>query len=242
MNKTNYQHQIGFIPTLNKMGYTVKELDYFTQKFLNNSFSNSKGHYLDIGAAFGYFSLPLAEKGINITACDCEKKHIEVIKNKAKTQNISIKLIQGHLPGSLDFPENSFDSILMAMVIHFLKPEEIEEAIKKLLSWLKPQGKLFVTTSTPYQKNLKNFLPVFEKRLKENHLYPGLIDNLAIYSPKRAEDLPKHNIVYTAETLSKLFKDVPCEIEEAQYFTRECIPEDIHFDGREYVGLIIKKV
>lgn len=241
MNKISPQPHIGFIPTLNKMGYTVKEPDYYTQKFLDTSFSCPEGHYLDIGAAFGYFSLPLAEKSIDITACDCDKKHLEIIKNKAKSKSLSINLVQGYLPNSLEFPENSFNAILMAMVIHFLKPEEIEKAIKKLLSWLKPQGKLFITTSTPYQKNLKSFLPIFEERISEEHPYPGLIENLANYSPERAPDLPNHNIVYTSETLSELFKDVPCEIEESQYFTRQCIPEDIYSDGREYVGLIVKK-
>ena len=237
-----FSHDGCFIPTLNKMGYMALSLDKYTKGFVDFCISKEEGLYLDIGCAFGVATFPVLYAERNIVACDMDKRHLEVMQSVADEKFLNhLTLVEGHLPDNLSFPANSFDAINISMVLHFLPGRKIMRSLRNILKWLKSEGRVYVTVSTPYQGTLRNFIPVYEKRIKESVTWPGVIRDIHQYIPQRSGELPKFNHVLTPEILKNSFEKCDFTIIEHGFFSRENIPQDIAYDGREYAGLIAKK-
>lgn len=241
----NYSMKIAtlkqYIPTLNCMGYMTPTLDHIQEAFIEHCSMNHSGHYLDIGCGFGLATLPVIEKGCHIIACDLESKHLKVLNENVSEKNRNLLTVMtGHFPDELTFPKNHFDGINFSMVLHFFSPNRIEKVFQELFFCLKPGGRLFLTTSSPYQGVLSSFIPVYEqKRLVEE--WPGYIPDISKYVPHRAHLLPKENIVFCIHELRRLASKFNFHIVEATFFSRESIPLDLSLDGREYSGIICEK-
>ena len=81
-----------------------------------------------------------------MTANDLEAHHLEILRKNIPTDYLSrLTLKVGKFPQEVAFPSESFDTILMSQMIHFLRAEEIVEGLSLLYQWLKPKGKIFVT-------------------------------------------------------------------------------------------------
>ena len=238
-----FSHDGCFIPTLNKMGYMALSLDKYTKGFVDFCISKKEGLYLDIGCAFGVATFPVLYAERNIVACDMDKRHLEVMQSVADEKFLNhLTLVEGHLPDNLSFPENSFDAINISMVLHFLPGSKIVKSLRHIFKWLKPEGHVYVTVSTPYQGTLKKFISIYEKRIKESVTWPGVIRDIHQYIPQRSDELPKFNHVLTPEVLKNAFEKYGFNIVEYGFFSRENIPQDIAYDGREYAGLIARKL
>jgi hypothetical protein len=129
----------------------------------------------------------------------------------------------------------------MAMVLHFLQPNEAISAFSKMYDLLVPGGHLFLTASSPYQGVLKNFVAIYEQRKYEGDLFPGLIEDIGIYVPHRSSDLPKRSIVYGPDELETLCQRAGFHVKSSGFFTRQHIPQDIAWEGREYSYIIAEK-
>jgi SAM-dependent methyltransferase len=223
------------------MGYMSPALDEIQEAFVKYCTMNRSGQFLDIGCGFGVATLPVIEEGCQIIGCDLEPKHLDFLKERVSVEKHSLlTLMPGHFPNNLTFPENVFDGINLSMVLHFYRPPEIGKVFKEIFFSLKPGGRLFLTTSSPYQRVLSPFVPIYEtQRLVEE--WPGYISNIADYVPHRAHLLPKENIVFCIHELGRLASKFNFHIIEATFFSREGIPEDLSLDGREYSGIICEK-
>lgn len=231
-----------FIDTCNKMGYMAMYPDQYNQSFIDYCLLNKKGYFIDIGCAFGVSTLPVLEAGCQIIACDIDQRHLEILRSKANQKFLNnLKLIQGHLPNTLKFDSFSFDAINLSMVLHFLSGSEIIKSLDLIFQWLKIKGQLYITTSSPYQGTLKNFIPYYEKNVKENIEWPGIIHDIHSHIPNRAKDLPKFNNVFTPEILKNVVEERGFKVKQYSYFSRENLPSDISYDGREYTGIICQK-
>jgi SAM-dependent methyltransferase len=240
MNNEKIHHASDqYLPTLNGMGYMSPSLDIIQATFVEDC--NSDGLFLDIGCGFGVATLPVVEKQCHITACDLEKKHLDFLKEHVPLEKRSfLTLVKGHFPDQVQFPPNTFKAINFSMVLHFLSFEAIEKAFKALFLSLIPGGKLYLTTSSPYQGPLTRFAPLYDKRRKVME-WPGYIPNIAEYVPERAHSLPKENIVFCIYELERLATKFGFQVIESTFFTRDEIPQDLKLDGREYSGIICEK-
>lgn len=228
-----------YIPTLNRMGYMSPSLDIIQSAFVEDC--DSEGLFLDIGCGFGVATLPVIEKECNIVACDLEKKHLEVLNRYVPQQKRSyLTLVQGHFPNDVRFPPHTFKAINLSMVLHFLPFKTIEKAFKAIFASLLPGGRLYLTTSSPYQRSLTRFAPLYDKR-REVKEWPGYIADIAKYVPQRAHLLPKENIVFCIYELERLATKFGFRVIDSTFFTREEIPQDLRLDGREYSGIICEK-
>jgi len=223
------------------MGYMSPALDEIQESFVKYCAANPSGLFLDIGCGFGVATLPVIEKGAQIIACDLESKHLEILKDRVPIGKHSLlTLMEGHFPDTLTFPENHFDGINLSMVLHFYRPDEIRKVFQEIFFFLKPGGRLFLTTSSPYQRVLLPFVPIYETQRLTNE-WPGYISDIAQYVPHRAHLLPKENIVFCIHELCRLASKFNFHVIEATFFSREGIPEDLSLDGREYSGVICEK-
>ena len=151
LEKDNY-HRIEFITT-------VKILDDMLSP-------NSK--ILDVAAGTGAYSFYLAEKGHLIESRDIVPRHVEIMKEKAKTKGTSnISFSTGDARDLSAFEAESFDAVLcMGPIYHLLSEDERRSCISECLRVLKKDGILAVAYINKYaalayevirdRKNLNN--------------------------------------------------------------------------------------
>jgi len=230
-----------YIPTLNRMGYMSSSLDEIQAAFVEHCATRPSGLFLDIGCGFGIATLPVIDKRCRIIACDLEEKHLDILEKSVPKQKRSfLTLSKGHFPNTITFPENYFDGINLSMVLHFLPSHTIEKALKEIFLSLKPGGQLFMTTSSPYQRALSPLIPIYEKKRFVDE-WPGYIKDVSKYVPHRAHLLPKENIVFCINELTRLILKFDFYPLKTTSFSREGIPSDLSLDGREYSGIICEK-
>lgn len=231
-----------YICTLNSMGYMTLTLDDTQNSFIDWALKNPDECYLDIGCAFGNTTLPLIKEKISVTSCDINIEHLQYIQKQLTYEYLPfLGCLCGAFPQDIFLPENYFNGVIMAMVLHFMEAEYVQRALNSIYRSLKPSGKLFLTTSSPYQGVLKTFIPIYESRKEKGDLFAGFMANVGDYVPHRQQDLPPRNIVYDYESLETLCRRSGFEVETSGFFTRPHMPKDLCLDGREYSFIIVRK-
>lgn len=232
--------QYEMIPTLNRMGYSFENLTTYGDAFLDFC-AITDGPVLDIGAAYGVATIRALEKGAFVIANDIDAGHLKAIKEKANSKKLPfLKTIKAPFP-HLTLEENSLGGILMSQVLHFLPHEELDLAAAKMFSLLKPGGKAFLTAATPYVSMFSRFTPIFESRKRKGNKYPGLIEELSLYVGTRAKEMPLQMNLFDTYLLEKLMRSVGFKVERCEYIARPDFPPEMRLDGRENVGIIVKK-
>lgn len=110
-----------------------------------------KLHILDVGCATGYFGSILKHQDNQVTGIDISSSAITIAK-KVLDQAFCINLETKKIPG-----RERFDLIICSEVIeHLFDPQAV---IKKLLTRLKPKGRLIITTpNISFWRNRLTFL------------------------------------------------------------------------------------
>jgi hypothetical protein len=132
-------------------------------------------------------------------------------------------------------------AVLVSRVFHFFDGEAIERSVRQLFSWLKVNGKAFVTSETPYLRNFQSFLPQYEQNRRAGMAWPGYIEDVMKVAPARGQSLPRQMNLLDPETLERVFTQAGFVVERVGFFARPEFPEDIRLDGRESVGIIARK-
>lgn len=228
-----------FIPTLNEMGFMTTQLDPYSQSFVEYAIK-IKEPVLEVGAAYGVATLAALSRGATVYCNDIDIRHLKIVEQQANKNDLArLKLVPGAFPKELDFPENSFGAILMARVIHFFDPETLQLAMKKAYSWLKPGGKLVIIADTPYLKNMADFIPEYERRVKNGDKWPGIMGD-----PKQFTNNPHfHDFLHVLDdkVLSRVLSEQGFEVEKIEMLSRVDYPADRQLDGRESVAVIAVK-
>lgn len=107
---------------------------------------------LDAGCGIGLVAEKLAEKGAFVTAIDASYEAIKIARKRAKEKNLKINYISQKIEKAR-LKKKSFDVIIAFEVIEHV--DNAEEFIKKLSSFLKPGGLIFVST---FNRTILSFL------------------------------------------------------------------------------------
>lgn len=238
---TNYNKiDNGLIPTLNQMGYMTTFLDPYSEQFIEYS-SVCKNPVLEIGSAYGIATLKALSVGATIVSNDLDARHLQILKRKcpASMQN-RLTLIAGKFP-HVTLPDNYFDAILTVRVLHFLDGRTLRKFLAKCYKLLTTNGKLFVVADTPYLKDWRDFTQIFEKRIRKNSKWPGIVSNTRLFKSKRIAQLPKLMHWMDQSVLHRELKLAGFNIESIEYLNRTDYPTDSRLDGRESIGAIAIK-
>jgi 2-polyprenyl-3-methyl-5-hydroxy-6-metoxy-1,4-benzoquinol methylase len=115
------------------------------------------GAILDVAAASGNFTLPLAEMGYHVTWNDLRSEMVDVVKLKYEFGDV--KYAPGDIFGFQSDWTERFDAILACEVLeHVAHPDQF---LKCLWSVLKPGGRLILTT--PNGRYFRFNLPRFSE-------------------------------------------------------------------------------
>ena len=230
------------VPTMNDKGYMFEVLDHIAEEFIEYSGSCGKPA-LEVGCAYGIATIAALKNGAEITACDMEQRHLDVLRERAPA-SLRNKLITkvGKLP-DIDLPENTFGSLLCSRVLHFLYGADVDQSVANMFRWLQPGGRLFLVADTPYGI-WRNFIPTFEERVANGERWPGEMEKPARYLPfeRSNEEVgpPVMNLL-CPEQLTRTAEEAGFVVEKAEFIARPDFRPPGRMDGRENCGLIATK-
>lgn len=230
------------IKTWNKQGRTTSILNEINEAFVAFS-RTSTLPVLDLGCAFGIASLAALQQGAIVFANDIDEGHLNtLIENTPILTRENLRTILGRFPFELEFPEESIGAVHASNLFNFLSGNDLEIGARKIWKWLRPGGKVFVISGTPYARNIRGFIPEYEKRLANGERWPGQCEDLRKYSnDPTIDELPRELHLLDDHILRRTFGEAGFAIEEARMFHRRGTPDYISLDGRENVLLIASK-
>lgn len=227
--------------TLNNQGYMLNYLHRLSQAFVDYS-AVAPGPVLDIGTAYGFVALEALKKGADVIANDIELKHLEDLHERVPfnyRERISYSV--GHVPQEVNFSPNSLGAVLASGVLHYLSPPEFICAISNISSWLKPGGKFFLATPSPYTNFYQKFLPTFQRGKKLNKTWPGYIEDASRVLPKYFTNVPKSIYLVDQESIAALLEESGFIIENSDYFNIR-LPTKQFNTQTNVLGIVARKL
>ncbi len=127
---------------------TKKFDDSQPSRHIIENFSRTKsGYVLDLGCGKGKNAIWLAKNGWKVDVVDPKQKWLGIVKERSAEANIEIQsFVQSDIQSFV--PDKQYDLIVCAMVLHFLSPDQITDAIEKMQSWIKPDGQIYISVMT----------------------------------------------------------------------------------------------
>jgi ubiquinone/menaquinone biosynthesis C-methylase UbiE len=228
------------IPTLNQYGYMKFEFEHYTQSFVEYAKQATKP-VLEIGTAYGWVAHQVLATGATMVACDLSQEHLDVLVLEAPKDSLKrLYVKQGAFPTDFAFPENSFEAILMARILHFLDGATLEQGLAKVHKWLVPGGKFIANNCSIYHSSVKGKMAnIFQERIKQGDQWPGIVQRHDYDSVHENFSPPFINVFYQ-EQLEELLPKFGFEIEEIGYFD---YPSDPWPDkNMGHIGFICRKI
>ncbi len=166
---------------------------------------------LDVGAATGRYSIPLAQEGYDVTAVELVKHNLARLKAKGS----NVKAFQGNAMNLKRFADDSFDVVLVfGPMYHLHSPQDKEKALSEAKRVVKPGGFIFVAY-------IMNEYSVITYAIKEKHILEGMEQGMLdenfhctekaneLYSFVRTEDIREINDNVGLQRLQVVAADGP---------------------------------
>ena len=232
-------HSSSLLETNNKTGYMLLKLDEICQKFVEYSASCSHP-VLDIGCAYGVATHAALEVGAKVYATDVDSIHLDVLKKNTNKNHLQrLKCLKANILDN-NFQSNFFEGILCSRVLHFLNGEEVETALDNIVNWLRPNGKVFISTETVYSALWPFYIEEFENRKKNGEKWPGLFHdyNQRVSAPEN----PGTINLLDPSILFSLCVERNLKVEYCNFSNRRGIfPDEFLIDGREAAIIVAQK-
>ncbi|HBP51129.1 MAG: Methyltransferase, UbiE/COQ5 family [Candidatus Shapirobacteria bacterium GW2011_GWE1_38_10] len=121
---------------------------------------------LEVGCGFGEASVYFAKKGARVVASDISQKMVDFVKKLSKLNGVETKVLKFSC-NRIPFPDNSFDVVYAANVLHHV---DIESSVKEIKRVLKKGGS-FVAWDPLIHNPLINVYrkKAFKVRTKNEH-------------------------------------------------------------------------
>lgn len=228
------------IPTLNRTGYMKIDLDEFSKEFIKYA-ADINERVLELGCAYGLVVKNVLEKNGKVIACDLSPEHLKVlVKNSPRGKLNNLHVYPGRFPDEIDLPNESIGAVLTSRMFHFLDGKNIEIGLKKIHTWLKPNGKLFFIVVSPYNTAIKEgCLTIYQQRVKEGDEWPGVIENQWQINPAHKEYVEPYLHVFDASRLETLLPKHGFKIDKIKLFD---FPNEVNGEGKGHVGFVATKV
>lgn len=194
--------------TLNGMGYVFFGASPICQKFLDDCIEGKV--VLDIGCGFSDIPLLALKKSITkYVANDLCLEHLDLLQQKIVSSygnnfTAKLSLLHGKAPDVFKNIEDKFNAILADKVVHFLSPKEIDEFIISSKNLLAKDGKMYVTTASPYSVRYKTILKEYLIKKANGDKFAGyftdIMDRLNL-----SEQVQQNYQLYTVPNAMTLF-------------------------------------
>ena len=193
-NKFNEEKRLdsrhGQVEFITSMKYIHKYLERMEQDKTREQI-----RILDVGAATGRYSVPLAEEGYDVTAVELVKHNLARLKAKGS----NVKAYQGNAMKLRRFEDNAFDVVLLfGPLYHLHERTEKLKALCEAKRVVRPGGIIFAAY-------IMNEYSVITYAFKEKHIQEGIKNKMLdenfhctksaneLYSFVRTEDIESLN-------------------------------------------------
>lgn len=219
------------------MGWASTQLSPLTEAFVAFA-AQVRGPVLDIGGAPGVASAAALNAGAEVIANDLDADLLSALPR----QHPHLSVLPGRFPRDLHFDLEALAAVHASNVFHFLTGNQLDAGLRAISNWLRPGGKLFVQTSTPYQAQFATFIPEYERRLGVGMKWPGWLPKAGEFSTHRQMgQMPASLHLLDDIVLSRAAGAAGLIVERAWLFRRPDFPRTLHLDGRESAALIAVK-
>ncbi len=134
--------------------------DYLSSKLIDFAIHNAGKKILDVGCANGDYIKILQDNGFNCTGIDINPEYID----KALEKGLNAYVMRGD---NLDFPDNSFDTILLFEVLeHVENPLEVLKELKRVAK----KNILITVPNCTHFSELKRYNLTYEHMLEKDHI------------------------------------------------------------------------
>jgi len=208
----------GLVPTLNNTGWMTEGLDEVSQAFVAYA-ATTAGECLDLGCAYGVATLPALAGGARVLACDMEPRHLEILAQRVPPADRARLRCQPGMMPAVDFPPGSFDAILCARALHFLKGGDIGLTVLRMHAWLKPGGRIFLVADSPYTGPWYKQAKVYEERKAAGCPWPGYVEDYRALLPPTSNpaDHPTFINPLDPDILARVARAARFEVLEARW-------------------------
>lgn len=169
--------------------------DAKSKEAVNRKSVNSQIKILDIGAATGGYSIPLANEGYDVTAVELVRHNLGILKKKCE----KVKAYQGNAMKLSKFADETFDlTLLFGPMYHLHLKEEKEKALKEAARVTKKGGIILVAyimneySVITYAFKEKNISEALKTGMLDENYHCTEIAN-PLYSFVRLEDIQSIN-------------------------------------------------
>ncbi len=243
----------GRIQTLNQKGATSPVDDEATKQFIDNE---TEKKVLEIGAAYGKVMIKklLKFSSVEYHINDLCEDHLWIAANDLSSSGVdkgaikNVKFLPFDITTKIKI-NYKYEAILIARVLHFFSPEQLDSAIANIYNLLNDKGKIYVVAITPYVKRYKSFIPEYERRKLNNEEFPGYVKSLrdwinkdGITQEQLAAVSPDPFMFLGEPILKKLFEKHKFNIIQCQTADLGYKSDAWSYDGRENVILIAEKI
>ena len=180
--------QVEFVTSMKYIHKYLEELERVKEK--------SQIAILDVGAATGRYSVPLAEEGYDVTAVELVKHNLARLKAKGS----SVKAYQGNAMKLKRFEDDSFDLVLVfGPMYHLHSKEDKLKALAEAKRVVRPGGVILVAY-------IMNEYSVITYAFKERHILEGMANGMldeSFHCTQKANDLYSFVRTEDIEALNK---------------------------------------
>lgn len=235
------------VKTDNETGWTFRGVyDKFSQTYVDFASQDSNAS-LELGAGRGATAAALVERKkilgnqAKLIVNDLSSGHLdEAIAAYPILNQKNVKMVPGKFPEEINFPSESFNTILASRLFHILTPEQWRIGLKKIHAWLKPGGRFYITTGTYWVAKQKDNIKKIELKKQNGDLWPALFKNSQEAYGVDSKGGPA--TLVDRDILIRELKLAGFEVIYDEYIDgRKLLPASFCLDGKEGIGAIAIK-
>lgn len=176
------------------------------------------GFYADIGAAYGVDTMELLLRGAHVLAIDPDPSHLDFLKNQVDLECQSrLETRCQYFPQDVDLETNYYDGILLSRVLIFLTPDQLEDAFAKLYQALKPGGRVYIISVSPFSEKWDAVKEIFHEHKNVHPNQPLYLTNLWDLLPFTQSFLPPAIQLFDQDCLIHLLVTAGFQMLECGY-------------------------
>lgn len=229
--------------TENAHGWSSRILSECAEACLRFQVTQS-GWAIDVGAAFGVASMPLAVLGARVVATDIDERHLRTMKAgvSPETGRLRSHGVLARVPRDDCFAAGCATAVHCSNVLHFLSGEEIGTAVRQMARWLRPGGRLFLMTATPFVGHLAGHLEEYERRARLGIRWPGEISEARRFAVAAiAPAIPSFLHLLEPDYVVPVIDEAGLRVLESRVMRRRGLPRVCRYDGRENLMIVAEK-